>query len=188
MQQRTPTGVTYAVLGRGRGDHHDPLPLDALDLAQEQPGLYLYPPQWIPDPIRIANYGDVLSLVPFCDLRPEQPDHRRQRDVRHAALLLLHRLRLCPSARSRPRRHLHGRAGHPDAADDRHPGPDLHRLQQARLDQHLPAPDRPGLLRHPLLHLPAAPVLPVHPAGAGRGGQARRRQPPTASGGTSCSR
>ena len=33
--------------------------------VKEQADLYLYPPEWIPNPIRYQNFGDTLSLVPF---------------------------------------------------------------------------------------------------------------------------
>src|SRR5829696_5854688 len=33
--------------------------------VKEQADLYLYPPEWIPNPIRYQNFGDTLSLLPF---------------------------------------------------------------------------------------------------------------------------
>ena len=33
--------------------------------VKDQADLYLYPPQWIPNPVRYQNFGDALSLVPF---------------------------------------------------------------------------------------------------------------------------
>jgi multiple sugar transport system permease protein/sn-glycerol 3-phosphate transport system permease protein len=57
--------ATYLVLGLGAIVITVPFFWMVSTSLKQQSDVYLYPPEWIPNPIRWANYDDVRSLIPF---------------------------------------------------------------------------------------------------------------------------
>lgn len=57
--------LTYAVLAVGAVIIMIPFLWMLSTSLKTNQDIYVFPPQWIPDPIRLANYGDVMSLLPF---------------------------------------------------------------------------------------------------------------------------
>jgi multiple sugar transport system permease protein len=57
--------VTIAVLSIGTLVILFPFAWMLSTALKEQADLYLYPPEWIPNPIRFQNFSETLSLVPF---------------------------------------------------------------------------------------------------------------------------
>jgi multiple sugar transport system permease protein len=57
--------VTYAVLGLGTIIIMIPFFWMLSTSLKTSQDIYVFPPQWIPDPIRVANYGDVMTILPF---------------------------------------------------------------------------------------------------------------------------
>ncbi len=57
--------ATYAILGLGTVVIMVPFFWALSTSLKPRPNIYLYPPQWFPDPLRFANYVDVMSLIPF---------------------------------------------------------------------------------------------------------------------------
>ena len=57
--------ITYVVLGLGAVIIMVPFLWMLSTSLKTNQDIYVFPPQWIPDPVRVANYGDVMSLLPF---------------------------------------------------------------------------------------------------------------------------
>lgn len=57
--------VTYAVLGFGTAIILVPFFWMLSTSLKTNQDIYVFPPQWIPDPARFANYSDVMTLLPF---------------------------------------------------------------------------------------------------------------------------
>ncbi len=64
VQRRTQL-LTYVVLGLGAAIIMVPFLWMLSTSLKTNQDIYVFPPQWIPDPIRFANYPDVMSLLPF---------------------------------------------------------------------------------------------------------------------------
>ncbi|MGH2614700.1 MAG: carbohydrate ABC transporter permease [Thermomicrobiales bacterium] len=57
--------ITYAVLGLGAAIIMVPFLWMLSTSLKTNQDIYVFPPQWIPDPARFANYRDVMTLLPF---------------------------------------------------------------------------------------------------------------------------
>src|SRR5581483_10453339 len=134
--------------------------LARLDLAQAgRPALRL-PAGLDPALPQLGELHGRLELRPVRHLPAQHARDHRLYAGRHARFEFARRLRLRAPSVPRPRPAVRPLAQHTDAAGDRDADPAVPHLQDARLDQHLPATDRAELLRLAVLRLPAAPVLP----------------------------
>lgn len=63
--RRRTQAITYVVLGLGAAIIMIPFLWMLSTSLKTNQDIYVFPPQWIPDPIRVANYADVMTLLPF---------------------------------------------------------------------------------------------------------------------------
>src|SRR5262249_54929342 len=126
-------------------------------------------------PTEVDPVGAPLpELRPGPDHRPAVPAVLLEHDPGDAAggrrrcrLVLAGRLRLRPPALPRARRLVYHSSEHADVADPRDDDPALPPVPRLPVAGHVVSPLGAGLPRdRRLLHLPAAPVLPRHPAPA----------------------
>lgn len=63
--RRRTQAITYAVLGLGAAIIMIPFLWMLSTSLKTNQDIYVFPPRWIPDPARFANYSDVMTLIPF---------------------------------------------------------------------------------------------------------------------------
>ena len=141
-----------------------PLRLDDHDLAQDGAAVDRVPAGRDPEPARLLGVPGGHLEDELRRGAPEHPALRRAVGHRHPRLVQPRRLRVRHRQVAGPRHRVRDRARDDDAADPGHVHPAVRHLREAGLDQHLPAAHHPDVPGHPVLHLPAAPVLPGHPA------------------------
>ena len=143
---------------------------------KEQFQVFTYPPRVAARSVDAEGLPAALLDVAHRQLAVQQRVCGRDHHRVPARLLIARRLCLCARALPRPRRDL---LLLPGDHDDPRPGDvdtGLHPDQVSGLDRQLLRIDHPLLVWERLWHLPAAPVLPDDPDGAGGCGAHRRRR------------
>src|SRR5262249_20623413 len=160
---------------RRLGHVHPAVHVDDRDLAQEVAGCLHLPAQLPADELRVAQLYPGLDH-PAVQPVPAQLTDRHLRECgRQLDLVLAGGLWLRAAACTRAQLAISAAAGDADDPARSHDRAALFALQPDRAGQHALAADPAGLVRLPVLHLPAASVLYEHPARTGRRGADRWR-------------
>ena len=173
---------------RRRAGDDDPVPVDAVDVAEDPGRGLLQRAVLVPDGPPLGELHQHVVRPARRDLRdllPELPLHRLDGDHRPAHHLLDGGLRVRRAGVPRQAHPVRPDPGDPDHSLPGGPGAQLRAVpvpalalqRQRQLDRHEPSAVGLGLLRRGLRDLPAAPVLPDDSERPGRRRARRRRQP-----------